>query len=891
MHGSQVPPDVLDAAWAEWRLDHNRRGLRLALILVICLHPVFAGLDLLVSPRRWLPLLLGYRVVSELISLSLLRALPRPWVARRIIPVTALYMISVASGITLATVVLGGYDAYYYAGLNLVMVGAGLLYVWPVRVALLTYGTIFASFMLGNLADWRDLASPAGASSVIFLFSTASIVTAGHYFSWRSARQQVRDRLAVQRASETLARANEDLQRLDRFKSRFFANITHELKTPLAMILSPVELMVDGEFGPLSEPQRATLRSVYRAGARLLKLIADLLDLSRIEESRLRLRLGEHDLVAWLRTMVSQVAPLTDRKRIDLRLETSVETLFAWCDLDRLERVFVNLLSNAAKFTPFGGKVTVRVSEAGGAARVDVEDNGPGFPEEFAHRVFERFFQVDDAGGNRAGAGGTGIGLALAKELVELHGGTISARGGEGRGATFTVVLPTDREHFRPEVVDRRSAARSVLDDRRGDAGGMQAFATELANREEFRFLDVADATERRAVERDRDEASRGRSVLVVEDNPEVLKLVHLVLRQHFRVLTAPNGVKGLELATRERPDVIVTDLMMPEMDGYELTRHLRADPRTRSVPVVMVTARGETDDRVQGLESGVSAYLTKPFAARELLTTVLRQLESREQAAEQVLSLQMDSLETIAGGLAHEINNPLNYIRNALARIRLDVTEVFKLTGPAAPEEVSKRLSALEKRSTQMFDTAQSGIGRISETVSLMGRYSREGYARVLRPHDLFAAVEDVVRLVVPAIPRAVEVVRDLSGDGTVECVPEEVHQVFTNLIQNAVEAAPDGDGRVVITGRADDESVTVSVRDNGPGISSDAKARIFTPFFTTKEPGRGMGLGLTIVWRVVHVLGGTVGVEGALGEGATFIVRLPRRQPTGRAGREAAE
>lgn len=875
--------DVFDNAWRAWRLDHDRRGLGIALALVICLHPLFAGLDFIVSPPRWLPWLLGYRAVSEAISLTLVTQLNRPWLGRHIVVVSALYMISVASGITLSTVALGGYASPYYAGLNLVMVGAGLLYLWPVRVALATYGVITASYMLANVGDLDELAHPSGASSAIFLFSTALIVTAGHHFSWRSALQQTRDRLAIEKASEALARTNDELQQLDKFKSRFFANLTHELKTPLAMILSPIDLMIEGEFGALSEPQKATLRSVYRAGVRLLKLIADLLDLSRLEESHLRLRIAEHDLVAWVRSVVDQVAPLTDRKRIELRVETTVESLFAWCDLDRLERVIVNLLSNAAKYTAIGGKVTVRVSKQDECAEITVEDNGRGFAAELSERVFERFFQAEDSGGNRAGVGGTGIGLALARELVELHGGTIVAESEPGKGAKFTVRLPVDREHFKPEVLDRRGAARAMIDDRR-QTQSAASFANDLTLREDFRYLDVAEATERRVVERDRDEAMRGRSVLVVDDVPEVLQFVHLVLRQHFRVLTAPNGVKGVELAFRERPDIVITDLMMPEMDGYELTRLLRADARTRTTPIVMLTARSDTDDKIEGLDSGVNAYLTKPFAARELLSTVLKQIEHRERTAEQTLGFQMDSLETIAGGLAHEINNPLNYLRNALVRIRLDVTEVFKLSGATSTESLSTRLAALEARTSQMFDTAQSGIGRISETVTLMGRYSREGYARVLRPHDLFAAVEDVVNLVVPAIPRAVEVVRELEGDGTIECVPEEVHQVLTNLIQNAVEAAPDGGGRVKITGSSDDTSVTLTVADNGPGISTDAKARIFTPFFTTKMPGRGMGLGLTIVWRVVHALGGSVSVDGALGEGAIFTVKLPRHQPTGR-------
>ncbi|MFO0603222.1 MAG: HAMP domain-containing sensor histidine kinase [Polyangiales bacterium] len=261
--------------------------------------------------------------------------------------------------------------------------------------------------------------------------------------------------MLLEEATEKLTGAHEELKRLDQFKSRFFANITHELKTPLAMVLSPIELMVAGELGHLSEPQRATLRSVHSNGARLLKLIGDLLDLSRLEESRLRLRVAEHDLVAYLRQLVAQVEPLTSRKNIEVSFSSDAESAPAWCDLDRMERVFVNLLSNAAKFTPLGGRITVTVAATRDAVTACVGDNGPGFPAEMAERVFERFFQVDaGASHNRQNAGGTGIGLALARELVELHGGRIWAESAPGRGARFYVELPREVARLRGEPAE-----------------------------------------------------------------------------------------------------------------------------------------------------------------------------------------------------------------------------------------------------------------------------------------------------------------------------------------------------------------------------------------------------------------------------------------------------
>ncbi len=265
-------------------------------------------------------------------------------------------------------------------------------------------------------------------SNLVFLTATAIVISIGQILAYRTQREQIVNQLVIVQTTANLGRAHQDLQRLDAFKSRFFANVTHELKTPLALILSPLELMIDGEFGALTDPQRATLRSIYLSGARLLRLIGDLLDLSRLEESRLRLRVKPQDLVQWLRALVAQVAPLTDRKRIELRFEANVEASEVWCDLDRLERVFVNLISNAAKHTPEGGRITIALVEAADEVWVSVEDTGAGFPPELSERLFERFFQVDsETAQNRYTQGGTGIGLALARELVELHGGTITA--------------------------------------------------------------------------------------------------------------------------------------------------------------------------------------------------------------------------------------------------------------------------------------------------------------------------------------------------------------------------------------------------------------------------------------------------------------------------------
>ncbi len=855
---------ALESRWRSWLLARNRRGVRGVLLIMITLYPLFGALDYLMAPREWLWLLWGTRGLVTLATLAMFRVVSSALFERHLYALSASYIVLLSAGISLMTVFMGGLASPYYAGLSLAILGTGLLFVWPPQVVIITHGTIVASFIIPNLALGRVGDSFTAVSNLFFLVSTAIIVCTGQTLAYRSQREQLANQLIIEQTKESLQNAHDELKQLDKFKSEFFANITHELKTPLTMMLAPLELLIDGELGNVSEAQRSTFQSMLKSGMKLLRLIGDLLDLSKLEESRLRLRIEQHDLVAYLRSLVSQVEVLAQRKGLKLEFESDVQRCDVWCDLERIERVFINLLSNANKFTPTGGTVSVRLRDQGDSVRVDVQDTGIGFPQEMAEKLFRRFFQVDMAGTRRFG--GTGIGLALAKELLQLHGGEIEARGEPGAGATFSVRLLKDREHFSPDALDRRAARVERHDGQRASDRGLSDLQVNAMDR--FRLIDIDEATEQRVVERDADEELRRYSVLVVEDTPDIIRVIRLALHHDFRVLAAADGARGFTLAIKHRPTLIITDLMMPEVDGLELTRRLRADPRTKHTPIVMLTARGALEDRVAGLETGVNAYLAKPFAAKELVSTVRSLLSSQEATADILLAQRLDSLETIAGGLAHEILNPLNYVKNAVGLVQGDLEKL--LAGGAPPDMAKLR---------RLFEVAETGVRRIAGTVDLMMRYSREGYSRELQPHDVFAAVRDVVDLVLPTVMHHVDVRLELDGDGLVHCVPEELNQALTNVIQNALEAMPsDGSGLLEINGAGDAGSLTLSIKDNGVGIAPEVQSRIFNAFYTTKDVGRGMGMGLTIAYRVVSSLKGTINVRSSLGTGSEFVLWLPR-------------
>jgi signal transduction histidine kinase len=848
--------------------------MRSSLVIVLVLYPLFGILDYLTAPEQWLWLLYSTRVGITIVTLIMFSVVKSPLFARHANLISSSFMVLISLGISMMTVFMGGLASPYYAGLTLTIVATGLIFLWPMKVVILTHATIVASFLLPNLLLVSHAEPVASVSNLLFLVSTALIAGTGQVLAYAAQREQVANQSIIEGTRKNLELANLELKKLDRFKSEFFANITHELKTPLTMVLTSLELLLDGELGHVSEAQRSTFQSMQRSGAKLLRLIGDLLDLSRIEESRVRLRIAEHDLATYLRDLVEEMRGLIQRKGISLYFETEREPLLVWCDLERLERVFLNLLSNATKFTDSGGTVSIHLKDAGDAVKVEVKDTGVGFPPELSQRIFSRFFQTDM--GKTRRYGGTGIGLSLAKDLVELHGGQIWAESTPEAGSLFHVRLLKNREHFSPDVLDRRGSAAAHADGKRTADRGIAdwRFGAEA----KFRFLEIDEVTEQRVVERDPDELRRSHTVLVVEDTPDVIRMIRLSLHHDFRVMAAINGAQGLELAKKHRPSIIVTDLMMPVMDGLELTQQLRKDPQLSHIPIVMLTARNEVESRISGRQAGVDAYLGKPFSTKELVSTVRSLVRQQERTADLVLTQKMDSIETIAGGLAHEIGNPLNYVKNALQLVQKDTQQLmFAVKGEPKEGNAHLDVEALERRTQKLFEVAEGGVRRIAATVDLMMRYSRNGFSRVHQAHDVYAAALEALNVLMPSLGKPLEVVTDFAGQPLVDCVPEELNQVLSNLIQNAAEAAPADGGRLEIRGWNEDGMLLLSVRDNGPGISPQNLNQVFNAFFTTKDAGAGMGLGLTIAQRVARALGGAINVHSELGHGTVFTLRVP--------------
>ena len=411
-------------------------------------------------------------------------------------------------------------------------------------------------------------------------------------------------------ANEKITQLYQKTLELDTLKSQFFANVSHELRTPLTLILAPLERRLRRPASPeFSEAERRETELMLRNARQLYRHVTDLLDAAKLEAGRMTLAWAQLDLASLVRTMASHFESLSTERHTDYTV-TAPETLPAEADGEKLQRVLINLLSNAFKFTPEGGAIALRLSEKDGCALIEVQDNGPGVAPALREAVFERFRQGEGDAQRRRG--GTGLGLAIVKDFVELHGGTVTLDEAAGGGALFSVQLPL------------AAPAGTLL--------GTPVPLDEVIDRQAIEELEVRMAT-----------APPGEApadaplVLVVEDNADMNEFIAATLRPRYRVACARDGREGIDKALALHPDLILTDVMMPVMSGDEMVVALRHQHGMDNVPIVMLTAKADDDLRVRLLKEGVQDYLSKPFSTEELLARIGGLVATRQRTVEEL--------------------------------------------------------------------------------------------------------------------------------------------------------------------------------------------------------------------------------------------------------------
>ena len=417
--------------------------------------------------------------------------------------------------------------------------------------------------------------------------------------------------------NEELKRLNEEVLELTHSRLVFFTNISHELRTPLTLIADPVEMLL--EDTGIKGKSRELLKMVQRNALALQQLVSNILDFRKIQNGKMELKLYRFDIVKTLTMWVGDFQLTAERKQIRLHLDVddlkgSHEMI---ADQEKISRIVFNLLSNALKYTPAGGEIFVSLKDEGANLRLDVKDTGKGISQDEADKIFERFFQAKGA------ASGTGIGLALVKSFVELHHGEARVESELGKGSDFIVVIPREQEgdsqviHNDVDIVDNSVNASASTGKNVVDESVLQ-------------YIDDGDRS-RGKVQQLVSENTNRPTVLVIDDNTDIRQYERTLLQDEYIVLEAADGKEGLAVALKEVPDLVICDVMMPVMDGLELTEQLKTNTATSHIPVIMLTAKNLEEHRAEGYEHGADSYITKPFHSKVLLARIENLLRQRQ--------------------------------------------------------------------------------------------------------------------------------------------------------------------------------------------------------------------------------------------------------------------
>ncbi|MDH3625456.1 MAG: ATP-binding protein [Myxococcales bacterium] len=828
-------------AFAEHIREKNLGGARVASVLGATLVPSGVVLDWLTS-REHLASFVIIRLAAAAACLGFLALTRWSRAKQHAFALGVAPIIACSVALELMILDLGGYASPYYAGLVQVMLVVGLIFYWRVSQAILVCVFIVLIWLFPALAHIPDIIPGPFLNNLYALLITAVIAVTSNATRYRLAQREFAANSALAQTSEELAVALARAREVDQAKSEFFANVSHELRTPLTLILSPVDELLS-KLRPSAE--RDALKVVRRNAERLLRMIDDLLDLARLEAGGLRLKVMQVDVGDLAQRVAENARPAARAKEVELAYSVEGEPPEMFGDPHRVEIILTNLVGNAMKFTPAGGRIEVRAIYNAAGTSIEVQDTGPGIPRDEQQRIFERFHQTETS--ERRQAGGVGIGLALARELAQLHGGSLTVDSEVGEGSTFTLFLKSGRDHFHSEIIERRQVHVDVHPGRRIE-DRMTAPPTRPMQQATVEIRQSQRPSERVLLDR-----GRVPRVLVAEDEEDLRGFIVGVLSETYHVDAAKNGSEALELMKEHRPDLVLTDVMMPGTSGLDLCKAIKDDPSLRNIPVILLTARGESETALEGYEAGADDFVSKPFHTQVLLARIRAHLKMRGLSLQLADQARLASAGTLAAGLAHEVKNPLNAVVNA--------ARVLQRGG-------SQRVPS-EKLLGIMID----GLDRIDSILSALGAHARPADGTDLAPCNVQVAVQSTLNLLQHRM-RDVTVHEDFEVTGNVLVPARAFNQVLLNLIDNSVRS---GAKNIWLELQQHEKVISVTVSDDGPGVPHDMVHRIFDPFFTTRAEGEGTGLGLHLSRRIAQESGGELRYEPRPGGGARFVMEIP--------------
>lgn len=681
--------------------------------------------------------------------------------------------------------------------------------------------------------------------------------------------------IANAQAYEEERKRVEALAEIDRAKTAFFSNVSHEFRTPLTLMLGPLEDALAERELPSKILER--LDVAHRNSIRLLKLVNTLLDFSRIEAGRIEGVFESIDIGTLTAELASAFRSAVERAGLNLVVECAPTSSTVYVDREMWEKIVFNLLSNAFKFT-FYGAIKVSLNEADGFVELKVSDTGTGIPDAELPHLFERFHQVKGARGRSYE--GSGIGLALVQELVKLHGGEVRVRSKLGYGSSFAVRIPTGSAHL---PADRLSGARTLS----STALSSRAYVEEAlkwlpeAEVRDDGPLSPAVSPAQLSTSQPRTDRQRAR-ILIADDNSDMREYLRRLLVQKYEVEAVSDGQAALNVARLQDIDLVLSDVMMPNLDGFGLLKQLRLEERTKTIPIILLSARAGEESRVEGMDAGADDYLVKPFSARELLARVeahLKLQRVRREAEQAVRELMVQEQKARASAevanrikddflamLSHELRTPLNAIVGWTHLLKKGLlSEKDRVRGI---DVIDRNAAAQRAIIDELLDVSRIVTGKVKLEA---------------KPVDLASVIEAAIDVVRPAAEaKEIQIVRSMDPNaGLINGEAVRLQQVIWNLLSNAVKFTPQK-GRVEVHLRSAGKDLEVVVSDTGEGIEPEFLPDIFERFRQADSSSRrvhgGLGLGLSIVRSLVEMHGGQIKASShGKGKGSTFTLQLP--------------
>lgn len=672
------------------------------------------------------------------------------------------------------------------------------------------------------------------------------------------------------RAYQEERKRAEALAEIDRAKTTFFSNVSHEFRTPLTLMLGPLQDLLSRSQTHLSPTAAQQLELVNRNGARLLRLVNTLLDFSRIEAGRVKAVYQATDLAAFTAELAGVFRSATERAGLQLVVDCQRTREVAYIDRDMWEKIVLNLVSNAFKFT-FEGEIEVSVTQVGHAAELRVRDTGVGVPPEEMPHLFDRFHRVPNTRSRTHE--GTGIGLALVHELVKIHGGSMRAESALGRGTTFLVSIPLGQAHLAAEQVGGERSLAST-------ATGANPFVEEA-----LRWLPDDNSPEKEALPLEGDllpvpcppsaHGAGRRRVLVADDNADMRQYLSRLLSERYDVVSVADGKQALDAAREQAPDLVLSDIMMPNVDGFGLLHALRSEAESSTIPVILLSARAGEESRVEGMDAGADDYLVKPFSARELLARVQNHLElSRVRRTAQA------ELELRVHERTRELERVQSDLRELSGKLLHLQDEERRRLARDLHDSAGQTLAILGMNLGQLEKFAASGNAKFAEKIreaqELVQRVTQEvrTTSYLLHPPLLDeSGLPAALSLYVDGLRQRTHLKIELSVSEEFERLPHDIELALFRMVQecltNILRHSDSDTARIRVTQTAD--KITLEVEDDGKGISDEKLSAI-------NEGHSGVGIrGMRD--RVRH-LNGEINVFSK-GPGTTVSITLPVEGP----------